>query len=233
MRPTRLTVIVSLLAVCLAGCGKFGWNGSQDGSKSGGVAVIDLDQVAKSVGRDIQMVNALEHRQQSLNEQLQVVQASFVKQISERKEAAGEEPNEEQAKELVGMQREAGLRLNQVRKQALNNLSQHRIQLIASFREEVKPIAQKVAADKGLSIVVSKNDSVVFTYDNAVDITNDVVIAMKAQPQPAQKSISTPQSVGGDSLKKAGGNTLRPVPSSPARTEAQPSKQAGGSPAAE
>ena len=69
--------------------------------------------------------------------------------------------------------------------------------MINRFREEVKSVARKVASDKGLSIVVTKNDSVIFAYDSTVDITNEVadqllLAAPKSGGKPAATTAAKP-----------------------------------------
>jgi len=196
MRATGFTFILSIVAVCSIGCEKFGSDDAHATSRLGGVAIIDLDKLATQLGRDVQMVDSLQQQQQSLSEQLKVVQASFVEQIDQKKVEFGEELTDEQTQQLLGMQQQAGFKLNQARQRAIGNLNQHRVQLIASFREEVKPVVRKVAAAKGLSIVITKNDTVVFTHEDTVDITDDVALALKASrpvksPNPPQ---NTPKS---------------------------------------
>jgi Skp family chaperone for outer membrane proteins len=150
-------------------------------SAVGTVAVIDLDAVARQIGGDIQMANSIKQRETSLNQQLQSVQTSFQKQIGDKRDELGGEPTEEETQQFALLQRQANTNLNQIRTQAQNDLNRHRLQLVARFREEARPVARAVAAEKGLSIVVTKNDSVVFTYQSAVDITDEVAARMLAR----------------------------------------------------
>ncbi len=189
MRTSAFLTVAGVASLLLTGCGWFGGDADSHSSK-GGVAVLDLDEVAKILGRDTVMANSLKERQESLSEQLKTVQASYVKQIDEKKTEfglgdEGVELTDEQTKTLLGMQRQAGLQLNEVRQKAINNLSAHRVQLISAFRSEVKPIAESVAAELGMSIVITKNDSVVFSYVDTVDITKDVASRLKAHSPPA------------------------------------------------
>lgn len=180
LRATNCVCVLGLAAIALtAGCQK-----APDAPATGSVAVIDLDAVARQLGRDTQMAESIKERESSLNEQLQVVQASYQKQITDKKDRLGTEPTDQQTLELTQLQRQAGMNLNQVLVQARESLGQHRVQLIARFREEVKPVAREVAAEKGLSVVVTKNDTVVFAYPSEVDIT-DAVAAKMLSRQPA------------------------------------------------
>ena len=151
-------------------------------ARAGAVAVIDLDTVAHHVGRDAEMADLLKQREAALNEQLQAAQLAYQEQISEQRASLGDDPTNEQLHQLAQMQRQANLNLNQARVQAENDLQRHRSQLVSRFRDEVKPVARVVAAERGLSIIVTKNDTVVFTYDTTADITAEVIEAMARVP---------------------------------------------------
>ncbi len=151
------------------------------GPSVGAVAVIDLDAVARRLGRDSQVAAAMKQRETSLNQQLQVVRASYLKQIGEKQQEFGGTPTAEQTQMVTAMQKQATVNFNGARSRAQNDLSQHRTALIAQFRDEVRPIAREVARQQGLSIIVTKNDGVVFDYDSGVDITDAVVQQMLAR----------------------------------------------------
>jgi len=152
----------------------------------GAVAVIDLDEIARRLGRDVSMEKAVKQQETQLNQQLQTVQASYNQQINEKKLEFGDALNEEDAKLLLTMKRQANLNLNDARRRAQNELTQHRFKLISLFREEVKPVARDVAKSKGLSIIVTRNDTVIYAYDTAVDITDEVFEKVLArQPKKA------------------------------------------------
>ncbi|HEX6962563.1 MAG TPA: OmpH family outer membrane protein, partial [Lacipirellula sp.] len=69
---------------------------------------------------------------------------------------------------------------NKVKQQAELDLQRHRVQLIAQFREEIKPAARRVAQARGLSVIVTKNDSFLYDFSQSVDITDAVVADLLA-----------------------------------------------------
>jgi Skp family chaperone for outer membrane proteins len=202
MRTSAFVIVVGLISFCVSGCG---WFGGKDDAEAktekavpGRVAVVDLDEIARRVGRDQYMIDRLKQTQQTLNERLEVVQASYVKQIKQKQETLGVgnegvEISDEDTKTLLGMQREAGLNLNQARKEAISSLTQRRTQLVATFRNEVRPIASEVAKEKGLSIVLTKNDTVLFTHEDAVDITDEVAKRLRASGAGSVKTAQQPR----------------------------------------
>ena len=194
--PMRLIVAGCMLIVAAGGCQceKPGpveqpatESTNQSDVKAGGVAILDLDAIAKRFGCDKQMSTSIQQREASLNQQLASIKSSYAKQIVEKRQEFGDTPTDEQAKLLADIQRQAGASLNKVRQQAKNNLNRHGSLLIQGFRKEIKPIAREVAREKGLSIIVTKNDSVVFDYDTTVDITEGVIeklLALQSQQAP-------------------------------------------------
>lgn len=152
-----------------------------NGTGIGAVAVIDLNTVARRLGFDKQLVAAVQQRETSLNQQLATVKASYEQQIGERQRGFGSTPTPQQAQWLADMQKQAGAGLNHVRQKAKQDLTSHGAQLAQQFRDQVRPIAREVAREKGLSVIVTKNDSILFDYDAAVDITDAVVQRIQTQ----------------------------------------------------
>lgn len=150
-------------------------------TNKGGLAVIDLDLVAKSIGRTQEINETWQVRKNALDQALQKLQASFNEQIAAKKAEFGEELTEDQQKQLVAMQRDATNKLVQAGRKAQADLDQYRQQMIANFRAEVRPFAQQVASDKGLGVVIPKNEGFLLSIDPAVDITADVISAYAAK----------------------------------------------------
>lgn len=201
MRASTFVIAAGLVALSMAGCNKDETHVHAPQDEHGRVAVVDLNEVARRLGRDQYMAAALKQSQQSLNEQLGVVQAAYVKEIEKKKEELGivgedVELNDEAVKTLLGMRQQANVNLNQARQQAISSLGQVRTKLIADFRSEVRPVASQVAKDKGLSVVLTKNDSVLFTHDDAIDITDEVAKQLKASgSSPAVSTAQQPRAV--------------------------------------
>lgn len=192
-------IVVCGLGLATAGCNAGSGTSGDASGRSGkagqaacttGVAVVDLDEVAKQLGKDVAMVTAVRQGQASLNQQLQTFQANLQQKYKQQVEALGDEQPASQAdqqarqKKLVEMERQFKLELNQAARSAQNELKAHEQRLVQSFRAEVKPVAQQVAAERGLGVVVTKNDSVLLTFDDGHDITAAVVAKLRAT-QPA------------------------------------------------
>lgn len=166
----KMSCVAAVLSATLlsVGCGT-------STEPAGGVAIVDLDRVAKELGRDTVMVQQLQQQQSGLQQQLAEVKTSFEQQLAESFEELPETPDEEQTKKLLTMKRNANIQLATYKQQASNALGQMKNTVISQFRTEVLPVARAVAMERKLSVVLTSNDSVVFTYDRAVDITDDVI----------------------------------------------------------
>ena len=182
------TILLTILVVCpllILGC-------NNAGEQSGRVAVVDLDQVAIKVGRVATIKTAVDKREADLNRQLASAKASYEKQLVEAKGKLGEEPSQEQQQQFAQLKLQANKQLKQIAQQAKQHLDQHRAQLRLQFRNEAKAVARQVAKEKGLSIVVTKNDSVVLVYDDAADITSDVVQRLQVLSSPPSRTPTAP-----------------------------------------
>ena len=150
----------------------------------GGVGVVDLDLVAKRIGRDIEMSQDVEEKMTSLNNQLATLQGALRRQYDEKREKIGDDPTEEQIKELQASENLMDRQLIERRRKAEGELSVFRQKLVDKFREQAKPVLRDVAAARGLSIVVPKNDGLLLSIDPAVEITDDVAAKMVLATNP-------------------------------------------------
>ena len=174
MMKTFKVVFASVACLVIAGCDQF------TKTSNGPVAVIDLDAVAQKLGKDKQIVQMIEQRQVSLNEQLSATQNSLIQQLNQKKSEFGELSDEE-TKQLVQLKNQANNIIATTRTQAQTNLNSFQQEVVNRFRTEVKPIVMDLATKKGCRMVLSKNDSIVFAFDSTVDLTDEVVATMKSK----------------------------------------------------
>ena len=181
MNKSRIILFLSAVGICLIGVGAGVYlNGASQTTNAVNVAVIDLDEVARRVGRDAKMNSSIQQRQELLNQQLVTIRRSFENELLARKNAIGTDPTDEQSQELLQLRRDADLKMNEANRQARANLKQHQGELINSFREDTRAALNPLAKEQGIMLIVSKNDTVIFNYESALDITNQVVERMVA-----------------------------------------------------
>ena len=164
-------------------------------STATGAAVIDLDEVAARLGRDVEIINEVKNKEAQLNQELDALRASYANQIEDKKRELELQPVAEQDQQLQKLDRDLGAKLQQAQLDAQRELIRHQNSLITRLREHVKPVAREIAASRGLKMVVAKNEDVIFTYDDSLDITNAVVeklLAGGVAAAPAARPIAPP-----------------------------------------
>ncbi len=219
----RTTMTFALCALIALGAGAAG---SWLTRSKGGVAVVDLDRVAKELGRDVQMANDLRANQSNLASQLQTVEKNAVDQLNKIKVDLGETPEPDKLKEFAQKAQNAQVNFNSLQKQAIAAIGQRRDLLVASFRQEARPVAEKVAKANGAAAVVTKNDAFLFSFDNTIDITDQVITEMRNAPKtaPATPSAPAPKTAaeGENKVRQASATTTKPAPKSkPAAKKAE------------
>lgn len=177
-------LLVTLVCLAFVGCER------STQANNGPVAVVDLDAVAKRLGKDKQILQMIEQRQVSLNEQLAATQNSLIQQLNQKKSEFGE-LNDDETNQLAQLQNQANSILLTSKTQAQSNLTMYQQEVVNRFRAETKPIAMELAAKKGCRVVLSKNDSVVFAFDATVDLTDDLVAHLQ-QHAASAKDTTTP-----------------------------------------
>ena len=149
--------------------------------ESGKVAVIDLTAVLKGVGRDTILKEKIEKLKAELTQNIRNLKGKLEKQVKDEQARIGINPTAQQKAEITRMAQEAQKRLIAANQAANRELLKKQSEFGKAFRDESKPFAQKVARGNGRSIIIIRNPANDFflAYDDATDITDEVVAAMK------------------------------------------------------
>lgn len=165
-------------------------------SRSGGVAVIDLDEVAKRLGRDQVILSELKSTSDALTEKLTTAQKDLQNKFNTERQTIGATPTDSDKQKLLQTERSLNLEFQQKQQEAQNELNAKRAAVVTRFREEVKPVAREIANGKGLDVILIKSDAVIFSAETGVDITDAVVAKMissaPAGTVPSPAASSTP-----------------------------------------
>ena len=172
----RFWMTMTMLAVfCTAGLFLTGCN-----NKGGNaVAVVDLDAVAKAMGKDQVIAKQLQNFNTQINRQLAKVGKDLQKQLKAETKKIGSKPTEQDKKNLVSLQNKAEQKFAAYRQAGANRIRQKQIKLADDFRNEVKPYAERFARQRGASVVMVST-SMILWVDNRVDITADIIGAMRS-----------------------------------------------------
>jgi Skp family chaperone for outer membrane proteins len=151
--------------------------------------VVDLDRVAKELGRDVQMANDLKSSQTALLNELATIQKDANEELKKMQTELGEDAPAEELQKLKQTADIAQQRFNQLQKTADVKLGQRRDFLVASFRQQARPIVYQVAKDHGAKAVVT--ETVLYTFDETIDITDAVIAKMRSTPAAAAPTTPT------------------------------------------
>jgi Skp family chaperone for outer membrane proteins len=153
--------------------------------------VVDLDAVAKAMGRDAEIARKVEQATESLNMQLVQAAQEMDKQLQKQKADLGASPSPTDREKY----RQAELRVQQ---QILNNRAiaeqarqTVRNEQILLFRKEVRPIAARMAQRRNATVVTIANQDVVW-FDPSADLTAEVIAEMRAQASSVSMSKALP-----------------------------------------
>jgi len=163
---TGLLILITLL---VASCG---------GDNSGSVAVIDLDEIASVTGRDkviAERVKAFTTEQQGL---LTKLRDELRNNIEQEQKKLGKKPAKEKLAKFDQLTQSSEIKLRQEISRVKDVAAQLRVNLVMEFKKEVEPVASSIAKQRGMSIVMIKQNAMLY-IDPTADITNDVIDELK------------------------------------------------------
>ncbi len=163
-----------------------GGSGGGGGGGAGAVAVVDLDRVATDLGWIREMQANLMTLDQQLRTDLGRVRDLYDAQIQARqKELAPGGPEKltpAQRETLMQMVAAGRQELAQLQTSAQQQFATYRGDWVKQYREALGPIIRQAAAVRGVSVVLTKTDQVLFADAANADITDLVVDAAREKP---------------------------------------------------
>ena len=163
--------------VAVAGLAMLGLGGCQLGSSAGGVAVVDLDEVAKAAGRDQVIAEKVQAFAKEQEAKLQALKNELEQKVNSASAKLGEDASDQDKQSLNTLVIDARTQLTHELGQARQSAQQLRSQLVRDFAIEIQPLAAKVAASRGLQVVMVKQPGLLVVAPEA-DITAAVVKAL-------------------------------------------------------
>jgi Skp family chaperone for outer membrane proteins len=201
MRPGIFCTVV-LAAAAVAGCDRL--------PGGPGTLVVDLTAVAKATGQDVAMQKKMDDSRAELTAQLQEIAANLEKELNEQREKLGDSPTDAEQQELQQKITAAQQQYSQTQAAAQQQVQQFEAGVVLQYRESLQPILRDIATARGAS-VVRLADTAILWFDPAVDITAEVIAAVRAQtPEPV---------IGDEPAQEAAEPELSP-------TEMEPSPEA-------
>ena len=158
-----------------------------------GTAVIDLDAIAKALGRDITLRDQLTSASEKLNTKVTELASGLRNKLAEEKGKLGEAPSAQEQQKFQKIASEAQQQLRRGQALARQRAQLYQAQLVSQFRAEVLPVAQRIAVQRGAGLVLIKAN--LLWHDPSTDITQSVITAMHAMATTPPTS-GQPQSGG-------------------------------------
>lgn len=142
------------------------------------VGIVDLDEVAQELGLSSQFKQIVTSQQMQLQDQLNNVILSMRSNLESKNKEFGENPTDEQKNELQQLQALANQRIGNMQAQAQQQTGQLQQSLAEQIRAMIKGPLEKVAKQRGLSLVLVKQNNVFYSAEG-IDITAAVISAAR------------------------------------------------------
>lgn len=198
MKTYRWAAAVLAATICIVGCEQHG--GENAGGGRGGVAIVDMDRVARETGRAAVMEAEFKKRESAHFGDLEKLRQMVNAQIMNQKQKAETQPAESDKLQRVYAEAQAAMQERQMRMG--DDLERFHRDLTSKFRQEVGPVAKRVAELRGMTVVIAKDDRLL-SFDDASDISGDVIAEMQR---------SAPGASLGSGIPAPGGGRPAPVP---------------------
>ncbi|MBT6273124.1 MAG: OmpH family outer membrane protein [Chromatiales bacterium] len=164
-----LSVTIAALVLTLGGC--------LHEENSASIAIVDLDSVARQLGRmdtiEKQLTDTREELTTSLQAAAQELQQSV--KVSETTTMANPTPQARAAHQQALAK--ATAHLERLKREANKRVNDTRQSLVLAFRQEARPAVDKVARERKVRVVFAQANNVIW-MDKSLDITSDVLAAM-------------------------------------------------------
>lgn len=153
-----------------------------------GIATIDVNQIARDSGKLAQINMVIDTKGREFDLILEGVRKIHAQELAKLETKHGKEPTEEQLKEVNALKLKQGSEYNRRWQETRLQLTAIKQKLDEQFLSNVHPIAKEIAEEKGLSVVIRKEN--VFCTSDQFDITDRVSEKfLEVFPKPKEQSI--------------------------------------------
>jgi len=177
---TRTATILLSATLLLAACDELpSPSGKSTAARAPSVAVLDVDAVAKALGRDEVFKQQIQAAGRQLQQQLSEFSSGLEEKVREEQTRLGAEPSQEDRQQLARMAVDAQRQVQQGQALARQKAREYQNKLVAEFRAEIQPVVSEVALGRGASAVLLS--STLLWFEPTADITGAVIDALRAR----------------------------------------------------
>ena len=182
-KSTTLRILaLALFALALGGCDQLPGRGGS------GIAIIDLNAIAKATGQEEIIQQQAQAARDELNVQLQEAATSLEAQLNEEREKLGDSPTQEQTQQFQQLAAQAQQQYAQAQQQAQQQAQIYQNNLVMALREKIQPVVAEVAKMRGASVVYL-SDMTLFWFEPQADLTDEVIAKLRADPSILEDSL--------------------------------------------
>ncbi|MEO0415664.1 MAG: OmpH family outer membrane protein [Verrucomicrobiota bacterium] len=138
-------------------------------AQNGNVALIDINKISIDLGVNADIQRQITELNTDLQAELKKSFETLQSQFDEKKKAYGDNPTAEQTAELNKLSAELTGQFQSLQNEANRTAAAKRNELIAGYREQIKPLALAEAKKIGCTVVLPS--VVPLYYDESADIT--------------------------------------------------------------
>lgn len=141
------------------------------------VAIVNMDAVAKALGSDVQIKHKLQQANQKYGRELRAYVRKLQGELNKEAAKFGKTPSKADREKLVRMRLEAQARVQHAVAEARQRTVRLQQTLTKEFQDKVRPVAARIAKAHHAGVVLTTG--FVLWYESGVDITRQVIAAMK------------------------------------------------------
>lgn len=202
LRSTRSFLFFIVLILLSAGCEPIAPGPAQ----AGGTLVLDLNVIARATGQDAALRDAVAAATSTLNAQLGEVATRLEQQLEAERAKLGKAPSDAEQERLQALALQAQQQYGQTQQLALQRRRDFETGLVRALLDQVRPIAQSIARERGAAVVMVAETQVLW-FDPDADITDEIIAEMRArgieplgvtEPTPAVPTGGAPDGGTGD-----------------------------------
>ena len=165
--------LITAASLSLCGC-------NRSPSPSNNSVVVDLDAVARAMGRDLLIDRKVEQATQALNAKLLAAADTMEKEYKKQQAAAGNSPTDEQRAKLKQLAQKIQETIQNNKEVAAQARQRFRLEQIQLLRNDVKTVASRIAEKQHATMVFVAGQEVLW-FTPSADITAAVIAEMRTQ----------------------------------------------------
>jgi len=139
------------------------------------IGVINAQEIIAKTKKGLNVQKKLENLQKSKQQQLEALQEEL-KQL--QKDAVSPALNEETREKKKREFEDKQIQYNRHLQDAQKDMSEATQTELAALQKEIMPLIQEIGKNKGFTLILDMTSSGIAYFDQAVDITNDVITAV-------------------------------------------------------